>query len=170
MGACIVNGRNNDEDLIIFMFFFSRSNRVSPSAYNQVFPHLKYKRPYLTFHLFAAELSLSLSKKTDFARTDFGPVSSPACTLIWAGDVLYGGNKIGEFSATLTKIKYGSNGTILSYDLMIPSGDTILEFISPRTNRFIPTGGVSADKGIIYAASPVFKDFIGHVVYLMETI
>jgi hypothetical protein len=114
----------------------------------------------------AAELSLSLSKKTDFARTDFGPISSPAYTLIWAGDVLYGGNKIGEFSATLTKINYGSNGTILSYDLMIPSGDTIPEFISVRTNRVTPSGGVSADKGVIYAASPAFKDFIGHAVFL----
>jgi hypothetical protein len=113
----------------------------------------------------AGELSLTLSKKTDFARADFGPVSYPAYTLVWAGDVLYGTSKIGEFTATLTRINYGSNGSVLNYDLTIPSGETIPEFISIRTNR-VTAGGVSTDKGTIYASSPVLKDFIGFAVYL----
>jgi hypothetical protein len=113
----------------------------------------------------AGEISLGLSRNTDFARIDFGPITTLASTMIWAGDVLSGGNKIGEFTATQTKINYGSNGSVLNYDLTIPTGDAIPEFISLRTNRVI-SGTVTADKGIIYAASPAFKDFIGLAVYM----
>jgi hypothetical protein len=113
----------------------------------------------------AGELSLALSKKTDFARIDFGPLSSPAYNLVWAGDVLNGGSKIGEFTATLTKINYGTNGTVLNYDLTIPFGDIIPEFLSIKTNRVVAGTG-SVEKGIVYAGTPVLKGFIGSAAYL----
>ncbi len=84
--------------------------------------------------------------------------------MIWGGDVLFEGTKIGEFSATLTKINYGSSGSIINYDFMIPRGDTIPDFVSARTNRV--TSGVSADKGVIYASSPAFAYFIGAAIYM----
>ena len=108
---------------------------------------------------------MDLVKKTDSSRQDFGTGTYTAYTMIWAGDVKFVGNKIGDYTASVTKTTYtGSNGAIMNYDIVLPQGGSIGEFISIRTNH-IATGSGS-DKGIIYATSPAFKSFIGYSVVL----
>ncbi len=109
---------------------------------------------------FSAELDLTLSSKTGFSRTDFGTGTYTAYTMVWAGDVLNGATKIGDFTATLTKTTYtGENGYAINYDIMVPGGGPLAEFVSVRTNHIV--SGAGSDKGVIYAASPVLKDLIG---------
>jgi hypothetical protein len=118
---------------------------------------------------FADELVLQLVVKTNNQTTTFGTGSYPATTTVYAGDVYLGRSKVAEYTATSTKTSYtGINGYGVDYEIIVPlSGFTGLDylgdFISVKTNR-IYTGVISPasiDHGIIYAASPALKGFIG---------
>ncbi|MBI5590448.1 MAG: hypothetical protein HY881_08210 [Deltaproteobacteria bacterium] len=113
---------------------------------------------------FAAEINLDLAQKTDLLRQDFGSGTYTAFTMIWAGDVNYQGNKIGDYTASVTKTTYtGSNGWSMNYEIIIPTGgEPIGDFVSIRTTHI--TTGSGSDKGIIYAASPKFKFLVGNEV------
>lgn len=111
---------------------------------------------------FAAQLTLTLTKTTDYSRTDFGTGNFTAYTMVWAGDVYLSGSKIGDFTATLTKTTYTSSASPINYDIIVPSGGTIPDFISVKTSH-IPTGN-GYDHGSIYATSPALSSLIGKTV------
>lgn len=114
---------------------------------------------------FAGQIDLQLVQKTNLLRQDFGSGTYTAFTMIWAGDVNYLGSKIGDYTASFTKTTYtGNNGSTTNYDIIIPQGGPIGEFVSIRTNHI--TTGSGSDKGTIYATSPAFKSFIGYSVVL----
>ena len=111
-------------------------------------------------------ITFQLIKKTDYSRQDFGSGTYTAYTMIWAGDVMYLGSKIGEYTASITRTTYaGSNGNITNYDIITPpQAGSIGEFISVRTTHI--TTGSGSDKGTVYAASPAFKSLMGKSVVM----
>ena len=108
---------------------------------------------------FAGEINLTLDKKTDYSRQDFGTGTYTAFTMIWAGDVKYLGSKIGDFTGSVTKTTYTSTAWSMNYEIIIPTGAPIADSVSVRTTHI--TTGSGSDKGIIYAATPNFKSFVG---------
>jgi hypothetical protein len=113
--------------------------------------------------VFAGQIDLQLLQKTDYIRQDFGSGTYTAYSMLWAGDVFYMGNKIGDYTTSYSKTTYtGDNGSTRNCDIIIPTGGAIGEFISIRTNHI--TTGSGSDHGTIYAASPAFKSFIGYSV------
>jgi hypothetical protein len=108
---------------------------------------------------FAADLTLTLAKKTDYSRQDFGTGTYTAYTMVWAGDVTYLGSKIGDYTATITKTTYTSAAASINYEIIIPTGEAIPDSVSVKTAQ-ISTGSGS-EKGIIYAATPNFKALVG---------
>jgi hypothetical protein len=125
---------------------------------------------------FAGELDLQLVTKTDSSQGNFGTGSYPASTVVYAGDVLFQGTKIGAFTATSTGTTYtGIDGVMMQYDVMIPPvpnfGDSPSEFFSVKTNHVI-TGVLNpatVDRGVIYAASPALKSLTGLEVVILGT-
>ncbi|MFX0139896.1 MAG: hypothetical protein ACFFDN_40015 [Candidatus Hodarchaeota archaeon] len=104
----------------------------------------------------AGEISLDLIRTTDYSRTNF----DEAFIMVWAGDVKYLGNTIGDFTAVLTKTTHtGTNGSIIQYDLIIPGSGKIGDFISIRANHIVTGSG--ADHGLVYATSPAYKFLVG---------
>ena len=82
-----------------------------------------------------SQLVVELSHRLDYARTDF----NHAYTMVWAGEVNFGGKKVGEFTATMTKTtRTGQNGAIIQYDIIIPEGGPIAEFFSVELTTFAP--------------------------------
>ncbi|MGE0087810.1 MAG: hypothetical protein AB7S75_25645 [Desulfococcaceae bacterium] len=123
--------------------------------------------------VFGEEILLQLIKKTDYSLQDskFYESSSgqyPGYALIYGGDVYYMGEKIGDFTANFTKTTYtGDNGRIINYDIIVPSGGSLAEFISVRANIISAKG---PGHGTIYAASPAFKSLMGNNVEISEDI
>ena len=123
---------------------------------------------------FAAEIDLQLVKQTETSQTSFGTGSHPASIAVYAGDVLYLGAKIGQFTATQTRTTWtGIKGDIMEYDIIVPVGgfnglDSLGDFFSIRTNH-IATGVLNpptVDTGVIYAASATYKALMGLAVQM----
>lgn len=108
-----------------------------------------------------SQIVVELSHRLDYARTDF----NHAYTMVWAGEVNFGGKKVGEFTATMTKTtRTGQNGAITQYDILIPESGPIAEFFSVRTNHIVT--GAGSDHGLVFAASPKYKFLIGAAVQM----
>lgn len=110
----------------------------------------------------AATVTVTLTQTSPFSRIDF----DSAYTMVWSGDVFFGGIKIGEFNAQLTKTNTtGANGYATQYDIVIvPGGGATPEFLSARTIHF--TTGSGSDNGMIFAASSVLKGLVGASVVM----
>lgn len=109
--------------------------------------------------VFAASFDITLTRTSEYGRVDF----SPAYMMAWSGDVKLLGVKIGEFNASFVKTTLtGASGYVTQYDLVIPSSETIPEFISIRTTHIGSSSG--SDKGVIFATSPAFAVGIGATV------
>lgn len=126
---------------------------------------------------FAGEIDLELLKQTETSQTAFGTGSHPASITVYAGDVLFMGTKIGQFTATQTRTTWtGIKGDIMEYDIIVPVGgfnglDSLGDFISIRTNH-IATGVLNpptVDTGVIYAASAPYKSLMGLTVQMAGT-
>jgi hypothetical protein len=118
---------------------------------------------------FGEVIILQLIKKTDLSVQDSRFLLSPSGTgqypgysFIYAGDVYNIGNKIGEFTASSTKTTYaGDDGWVMNYDIVLPLGGPVGEFISIRAARISADG---SGHGTIYATSPALKSLIGYAV------
>jgi len=126
---------------------------------------------------FAAEIDLELVKQTGTSQTNFGAGPNPASITVYAGDVLFLGTKIGQFTATQTRTTWtGIKGDVMEYDIIVPQGgfnglDSLGDFFSIRTNR-IATGVLNpptVDTGVIYAASAPYKLLMGLSVQMAGT-
>jgi len=123
---------------------------------------------------FAAEIDLQLLTQTESSQSNFGSGPHPASITVYAGDVLYLGVKIGQFTAVQTRTTWtGIKGDIMEYDIIVPQGgfnglDSLGDFFSIRTNH-IATGLLNPptiDTGVIYAASAPYKSLMGLDVQL----
>lgn len=115
----------------------------------------------LSGEAFAADITLSFAKKSDYNRIDM----STAFMMVWSGDVLYNSVKVGEFNASLTKTTLtGQNGAVEQYDVVVPSSGPVGDFLSIRTVH--STAGNGYDQGIIFAASPALKEVVGATVIM----
>jgi hypothetical protein len=100
----------------------------------------------------AADVTLTLTRTTDYSRTDFGT----AYMMVWSGDVQYQGTVVGEFNAVLTKTTTtGTHGYATQYDFVLPGAGAIGEYVSIRTNHVVTGSG--ADHGTVIATSPALK-------------
>ena len=116
----------------------------------------------------AGEIDAQLVRMTDIAQGDFGTGTYPASIVVYAGDVIYEGTKIGTFTATSTGTKYtGIDGVMMQYDVIIPPvpnfGDSPSDFFSMKTNHVI-TGILNpptVERGVIYTATGALNFLMG---------
>jgi hypothetical protein len=113
--------------------------------------------------IFAGEVALSLSAKTSIKiLDDFGTGTYKANSSIFAGDVLYEGIKIGEYTGHASTTTYTSQEIIL-YDIMLIRTTGVSEFVSIRMiadSNGLPSGLIKS-QGLIVGASPALKYLIG---------
>jgi hypothetical protein len=113
--------------------------------------------------IFAGEISLTLSLKTSIPLLDnFGSGTYKANSTIVAGDVLYEGTKIGDYTKTATSTTYTSQEIVL-YDIMLLRVVGVSDFVSIRMiadSNGLPSGEIKS-QGLIIGASPAFKSLLG---------
>ncbi len=113
----------------------------------------------LSSTVFAESLTITLHRTSDYGRVDF----APAYMMAWSGAVRFQGVKVGEFNSSFVKTTLtGSAGYVTQYDLVIPAGGPLPEFISIRTSHIVTGSG--SDQGVIFATSPDLVPLIGSAV------
>ena len=98
---------------------------------------------------FCASLDLTLDT-TGSSRTNFD--SGIAYTYAWHGNILYNGASLGVFNAEYTAQTF--NGYLTKYDLVIPGGETIPEFISILVSNKPITPAISLNKDAAILGPP----------------